>query len=305
MQAFVLRRLVQSVFVLFGVSLFVFGLLQLSGDPVGLLLPPDATAEDRQVLQRQLGLDRPIHVQYLSYAGGVLRGDLGHSLRSGQAALPLVLERLPATAELAVVSMLVAVAVAFPIGIVAALHRGHLVDRIVMAIALFGQSMPVFFLGILLILVFGVRLGWFPVAGRGGLDHIVLPATTLGLYSMARTARLVRSGMLEVMTTEFVTTARAKGLSETTVVFRHVLKNALIPIITVLGLDLATLLGGAIITETIFSWPGLGRLIVYSIEGRDYPVVQAAVFVVALAYILVNLAVDILYAYVNPQVHYD
>ena len=305
MQAFVLRRLVQSVFVLFGVSLFVFGLLQLSGDPVGLLLPPDATAQDRQVLERQLGLDRPIHVQYLSYAGGVLRGDLGHSLRSGQAALPLVLERLPATAELAVVSMLVAVAVAFPIGIVAALHRGHLVDRIVMSIALFGQSMPVFFLGILLILVFGVRLGWFPVAGRGGLDHLVLPATTLGLYSMARTARLVRSGMLEVMTTEFVTTARAKGLSETTVVFRHVLKNALIPIITVLGLDLATLLGGAIITETIFSWPGLGRLIVYSIEGRDYPVVQAAVFVVALAYILVNLAVDILYAYVNPQVRYD
>ncbi len=305
MQTFVLRRLVQSVFVLFGVSLFVFGLLQLSGDPVGLLLSPDATAEDRRVLEHQLGFDRPLYVQYLSYTGGILRGDFGQSLRSGQSALTLVLERLPATIELAVVAMLIAVVVAFPVGILSALHRGRIVDRIAMTIALPGQSMPVFFLGILFILIFGVRLGWFPVAGRGGLSHLVMPAATLGLYSMARTARLVRSGMLDVMRTEFVTTARAKGLSEAAVVSRHVLKNALIPIITVLGLDTATLLGGAIITETIFSWPGLGRLIVYSIEARDYPVVQAAVFVVALAYIVVNFAVDILYSYVNPRVRYS
>jgi peptide/nickel transport system permease protein/oligopeptide transport system permease protein len=163
----------------------------------------------------------------------------------------------------------------------------------------------VFFLGILFILIFGVKLGWFPVAGRGGFSHLIMPAVTLGLYGMARTARLVRSGMLEVMQTEFVTTARAKGLAESTIVYRHVLRNALIPIITVLGLDLATLLGGAIITETIFSWPGLGRLIIYSIEARDYPVVQAAVFIVALAYILINFTVDVLYAYINPRVRFS
>jgi peptide/nickel transport system permease protein len=305
MQTFILRRLVQSIFVLFGVSLFVFGLLHLSGNPVGLLLPPDATVEDREALEQRFGFDKPLYVQYLSYTGGVLRGDFGDSMRSGQEALPLVLERLPATIELAAAAMLLTVLVAFPAGIIAALNRGRLLDRIVMVIALFGQSLPVFFLGILFILIFGVKLGWFPVAGRGGFSHLIMPAVTLGLYGMARTARLVRSGMLEVMQTEFVTTARAKGLAESTIVYRHVLRNALIPIITVLGLDLATLLGGAIITETIFSWPGLGRLIIYSIEARDYPVVQAAVFIVALAYILINFTVDVLYAYINPRVRFS
>ncbi|MGH2559946.1 MAG: ABC transporter permease, partial [Thermomicrobiales bacterium] len=202
MQVFIVRRLIQSVFVLFGVSLFVFGLLHLSGNPVGLLLPPDATVEDRADLERQLGFDRPLYVQYFSYTAGVLRGDFGESMRSGQAALPLVLERLPATFELAAAAMLLTIVVAFPAGIIAAIHRGRLGDRLVMAIALFGQSLPVFFLGILFILLFGVKLGWFPVAGRGGLSHLIMPAITLGLYGMARTARLVRSGMLEVMSTE-------------------------------------------------------------------------------------------------------
>lgn len=305
MQKFLLRRLIQSAFVLVGVSIFVFGLLHLSGNPVGLLLPPDATAEDRSALEKQLGFDRPLHEQYFSYTTGVLRGDFGNSIRSGQEALPLVLERLPATFELAFASMLLTILVAFPAGIIAALHRGRLLDRLVMAFALLGQSLPVFFLGILFILIFGVKLNWFPVAGRGGLSHLFLPALTLGLYGMARTARLVRSGMLEVMRTEFVTTARAKGLAESTIVYRHVLRNAMIPIITILGLDLATLLGGAIITETIFSWPGLGRLIIYSIEARDYPVVQAAVFIVALGYIIINFIVDVLYVYLDPRVRFS
>lgn len=302
MHRFVARRLIQSLFVLFGVSLFVFGLLQLSGDPVSLLLPPDATPEDRERLERQLGFDRPIYVQYASYMAGAMRGDFGVSLRSGQPAMGLVLERLPATLELTAAAMMLTVILAFPLGIIAAIFRGRAIDRLVMAVALLGQSVPVFFLGIVLILILGVQLGWFPVAGRGGVSHLVLPTVTLGFYSMARTARLVRSGMLEVLRSEYIITARAKGLPESVVIRRHALKNALIPIITVLGLDLATLLGGAVITETVFSWPGLGRLIIYSIETRDYPVVQAAVFLIALCYIVINFIVDVLYAYVDPRV---
>lgn len=305
MRRFIARRLIQSVLVLVGVSIFVFGLLHLSGNPVGLLLPPDATIEDRIALEARFGFDKPLPVQYLNYVSGVLRGDFGESMRSGQAALPLVLERLPATFELAGVAMLLTILFAFPTGIIAALNQGRVLDRIVMALALFGQSFPVFFVGILFILIFGVGLGWFPVAGRGGVSHIVMPAATLALYGTARTARLIRSGMIEVLRNDYVTTARAKGLTEAMVVHRHALRNALIPIITVLGLDLATLLGGAIITEVIFSWPGLGRLIIYSIEGRDYPVVQAVVFVVALSYIVVNFLVDVLYAYIDPRVRYS
>lgn len=304
MGTYIIRRAIQSIFVLLGVSVFVFGLLQVSGDPVALMLPPDATEADRAAFRHQLGFDRPLHIQYLSYMQGVIQGDFGTSIRGGQPALTLVLERFPATIELALAAMALAVVVAFPIGIIAAIYRGSLIDRGVMAVALFGQSIPVFFLGILLILFFGVRLGWFPVAGRGGVSHLIMPAVTLGLYSMARTARLVRSGMLEVLRTEYVTTARSKGLAELTIVYRHALKNALIPIITVLGLDLATLLGGAVITETIFSWPGVGRLIIYSIGARDYPVVQAAVFLIAITYIVINLVVDVLYAYVNPRVRF-
>ena len=301
---FVVRRSIQSVLVLLGVSIFVFGLLQLSGNPVDLLLRQDATPADRELLMHQMGFDRPIYVQYFNYMRGVIHGDFGTSLRGGQPALKLVLERFPATFELAGTAMLMAIAIAFPIGVIAAINRGRLVDRAMMAVALIGQTIPVFFLGILLILIFGVKLRWFPVAGRGGIGHLVMPAVTLGLFSMARTARLLRSGMLEVLSADYITTARAKGLTEAKIVYRHAVRNALIPILTVLGLDFATLLGGAIITETIFSWPGIGRLIIYSISARDYPVVQAAVFVIALVYIVVNFTVDVLYVYANPRVRY-
>lgn len=305
MQRFIIRRLIQSLFVLFGVSIFVFGLLHLSGNPVGLLLPPDATAEMRAELEQRYGFDQPVHIQYLNYTKGVFQGNFGESMRSGQDAMALVIERIPATFELAAAAMLFTIVIAFPIGVIAALNRGKLVDRVVMMFALLGQSLPVFFIGILFILFFGVQLGWFPVSGRGGLSNLILPALTLGMYGTARTARLVRSGMLDVMRSEYVTTARAKGLTEFTIVHGHAIKNALIPIITVLGLDLATLLGGAIIAETIYSWPGLGRLIIYSIEARDYPVVQAAVFVIAVAYIVINFFVDVLYAFVNPRVRFQ
>lgn len=305
MQKFIIRRLVQSLFVLFGVSLFVFGLLHLSGNPVGLLLPPDATAETRAELEQRYGFDQPVYIQYLNYTRGVVQGDFGESMRSGQDAMTLVIERIPATFELAAAAMFFTIVIAFPIGIVAALNRGKIIDRLVMVFALLGQSFPVFFIGILFILFFGVRLEWFPVSGRGGFSNLILPALTLGMYGMARTARLVRSGMLDVMRSEYITTARAKGLTEFAIVHAHAIRNALIPIITVLGLDLATLLGGAIIAETIFSWPGLGRLIIYSIEARDYPVVQAAVFVIAVAYILINFLVDVLYAFVNPRVRFQ
>jgi peptide/nickel transport system permease protein len=304
MTRFLVRRVIQAVLVLVGVSIFVFGLLHLSGSPVDLLLRPDATPADRELLTHRMGFDRPIYIQYANYIRGVAHGDFGESLRSGQPALELVLERFPATLELAGTAILMAIAIAFPVGIIAAVYRGRLIDRLLMAIALFGQTIPVFFLGILLILIFGVKLGWFPVAGRGGFGHLVMPAVTLGLFSMARTARLLRSGMLEVLSADYVTTARAKGLTESRIVYRHAVRNALIPIITVLGLDFATLLGGAIITETIFSWPGLGRLIIYSISARDYPVVQAAVFVIALVYVVVNFVVDVLYVYANPRVRY-
>ncbi|MCA9859907.1 MAG: ABC transporter permease, partial [Thermomicrobiales bacterium] len=259
MQAFIIRRLIQAVFVLLGASIVSFALLHLAGNPVDLILPMDATAEERDAMMHQLGYDRPLIQQYADYMRGLVRGDFGESVRSRQPAMQLVLERLPATLELAAVAMAISIVFAFPAGIAAAIWRGSIVDRGLMVLTLIGQSVPVFFLGLVFILVFGVRLRWFPVAGRGGLEHLILPALSLGMYSMARTARLVRSGMLEVLQSDYITTARAKGLSEQLVVVRHALKNALVPIITILGLDIATLLGGAIITETIFSWPGLGQ----------------------------------------------
>lgn len=282
----------------------VFVLLFLTGDPVALMLPVDATAQQRAEFRRQLGLDDPLPEQYARFLLGAVRGDFGQSLRSQQPALGLVIERLPATVELAVSAMLLSVVVALPLGIVAGVKRGTWIDRLAMSLALFGQSVPVFWLGIMLILLISVQFRWLPSGGRGGLEHLILPTLALGLFNTARTARLMRSGLIEVLGRDYIRTARAKGLTETLVVSRHALKNALIPIITVLGLDLATLLGSAVITETVFSWPGVGRLVVTSIQGRDYPVVQAAVFLIASCYIFVNLAVDVAYAYLNPQIRY-
>lgn len=302
MKRYIARRLVQSLLVLVGVSTVVFFLLSLSGDPAALMLPPGATQDDLDRLRQSMGLDRPLPVRYVNFMADAARGDFGESISVGTPALEIVLSRMPATIELATAALLFALVVAFPAGILAALHRNSWIDTLSMSVALFGQSVPVFWLGLMLILLFSVNVQWLPTGGRGGLDNLILPTITLGLFSMARTARLVRSGMIEVMQQDFIRTARAKGLPERDIVRVHALRTMLIPIITVIGLDLATLLGGAVITETIFSWPGIGRLVVDSIRSRDYPVVQAAVFVVATTYVVINLLVDIAYAYLNPVV---
>jgi ABC-type dipeptide/oligopeptide/nickel transport system permease component len=302
MLSFIVRRLGQSVFVLLGVTVGAFLLVHLSGDPIKLMLPFDATPEQIAATRAYYGLDEPLPVQYGRFLAHAAQGDFGQSLRGNQPALGLVLERLPATALLAMTALGLALLVAFPVGILAALRPHTLQDQGAMLFALFGQSTPVFWLGIMLILLFSVQLRLLPTGGSGGPQYLVLPAITLGLYSAARTARLVRSGMLEVLAEDYVRTGRAKGLRPRSLLLGHALRNALIPVVTVVGLDLATLLGGAVITETIFGWPGVGRLAVQAIQQRDYPVVQAAVFVVASGYVVLNLAVDALYAYLDPRI---
>jgi peptide/nickel transport system permease protein len=301
---FLLRRAIQAIGIVVGVVLVTFLLLHLTGDPVGMLLPADATEAERARIVRLFGFDEPLPIQFGRFAAGALRGDFGTSIRQDEPALGLVLERLPATLELTFAAMGIAVLVAVPAGIVSAARRGTLLDQGAMLIALVGQSVPNFWLGIMLILVFAVGLGWLPPFGRGGLANLVLPAVTLSMYSMARTARLIRSGMIEVLSQDYIRTAHAKGLAERPVLMRHALKNALIPAVTVLGLDVAHLLGGAVITETIFAWPGVGRLIVSAIYARDYPIVQAGVFVVAIGYTAITLLVDVAYAWLNPRVRF-
>ena len=315
MTRYLFRRFWQSLLVLFGISLIVFILLHLSGDPAVLMMPPDATKEDIDNFRKLMGFNDPLFVtwppwrimadtQYGRFVGGVVRGDFGNSFRHQQPALGLVLERMPATIRLTLAAMGIAVCVAIPVGILSAVKRNTALDHLGMLMALLGQSMPVYWLGIMFILLFAVRLNLLPAFGAGSWKHLVLPAITLGAFSMARIARLTRSGMLEVLGQEYIRTARAKGVRDLTVILKHALKNAAIPVITVIGLDLGTLLGGAVITETIFAWPGVGRLAIQAIANRDYPVVQAAVFVLATIFVLINFLVDVLYSYVDPRVAY-
>ena len=296
------RRLGQVVPTLLGVTLVVFLLVRVSGDPTQLLLPETATPEDRELFRKQHGLDQPIPVQYVRYLGNLLRGDLGRSLVDQQPALDVVLERLPATVELALAAILIAVGVGIPVGVLSAVRRGSALDRLAMLGALTGQSMATFWVGILLILVFAVQLRWLPVSGRDGLRHLVLPALTLSLYLMPLLARMTRSSMLEVWGQDFVRTARAKGLREGSVVLRHSLRAALIPVVTVLGLQFGGALAGAIVTESVFAWPGVGTFVLDAIYKRDYPVVQAAVLIVATVYLLTNLLVDVLYVVLDPRI---
>lgn len=301
--AYFARRAWQSVFVLLGLSVVVFALLHLSGDPIRLIAPISTTAEELTQLRNAYGLDRPLPEQYLDFLLNALRGDFGHSVRGGLPVLPLVLERLPATLTLAATSLVFALLLAFPIGILAALNRNTLLDRGLMLIALLGQSMPVFWLGILLILIFAVNLHVLPATGtREGWKSLVLPAIALGMFNMSRTARLLRSEMLDTLRTDYMRTARAKGLPERTVIVRHALRNALIPLVTMIGLDLGALLAGSVITETIFAWPGIGRLAVDSIYARDFPVVLGVVFIIALIYMGLNFFIDIFYVVLDPRV---
>lgn len=304
MGQYIASRLYQTLLVLLGVSGVVFLLLRLSGDPAVLLLPQDATKEAIDNFRRAHGFDQPLYVQFFRFLAGVSRGDLGMSLKFNQPALGLVLERFPATIELAAGALLIAILVGIPLGIISAIKRNSIVDTLAMVLSMLGQSVPVFWLGIMLILLFAVRWQIFPPFGRGGLNHLLLPAFTLSTWSAARLARLTRSGMIEVLGQEYIRTARAKGLSDRVVVQQHALKNVLLPVITVLGLDLGGFLGGAVITETIFAWPGVGQLAMQSIYSRDYPVVQATVLLVAVGYVFVNLLVDVAYAFLNPRIRF-
>jgi ABC-type dipeptide/oligopeptide/nickel transport system permease component len=302
MKGYILKRLFHSIFVLVGISLVVFIILHLTGDPAALLMPMDATPEQVAQFRKEMGFTDPIIVQYWRFFKGTLRGDFGQSFRHSQPALDLVMERMPATIQLTAAAMVIALVVAIPVGIFSAIRRNSILDHIGMTGALLGQSTPVFWLGIMLILIFSVTIQWFPSSGRGEIQHLVLPAITLGMFTMARTARMMRSSMLEVMGQEYMKTAKAKGLSPGIVILKHALKNAAIPVVTIIGMELGTLLGGAVITEWIFAWPGVGRLTVQAIFNRDYPVVQAAVFLLASIFVLVNLIVDLMYTYLDPRV---
>jgi peptide/nickel transport system permease protein len=284
------------------VSVVVFALVHLSGDPVLLMVSPDAPPDMVATTRQALGFDRPLYEQFARYLGHAAHGNLGMSLRMNRPVTSLILERLPATLELTLAALLIAVLVAIPAGVLSAVKRGTVVDRLAMAGAVAGQAVPIFWLALLLIALFGVRLRWLPVYGSGSLAHFVLPAVSLSTIIMGRLARLVRSSMLEVLGQDYVRTARAKGLGEWRVLAVHALKNASIPIVTLLGLQFAQLLGGAVVTETIFAWPGIGRLVVEAIFNRDFPVVQGVVLVVSLIFVAVNVLVDLSYAVLDPRI---
>ena len=302
MISYILKRLLQALLVLLGVMTLVFFLLHLSGDPTQLLLPLDATAAERAAFRARMGFNDPLPLQYIRFALDVISGNLGFSYRHSEPAVTLVLDRLPATFQLTGSALIAATGLAVPIGVIAAVKRGTAVDSIAMALALLGQAMPVYWLGLMLILLFSVTLQMLPSGGRGGWETLILPAATLAVFSMARIARLTRSGMLDVLGQDYIRTARAAGIPTRTVVFKFGLRNAAIPLITVIGLEFGVLLGGAVITETIFSWPGVGRLAVDSIFARDYPVVQAVVLVLASIFVLINITVDVLYTYMDPRI---
>jgi peptide/nickel transport system permease protein len=305
---YALGRLLGTVPVLFGVTLLVFLMAWVTpGDPVVAMLGEASQGISRQALEdlrSELGLDRPLPVQYVGYVAGLLRGDLGNSVRSRRPVLAEIRDRLPATIELALAALTIAVALGVTLGVLAAVRKRTWVDGAAIAVALVGVSIPVFWSGFLLMIVFALELGWLPASGRGTWRHLVLPAVTVGVSSAAFIARITRGAVLEALAQDYVRTAKAKGLAPRRVVLRHALRNALLPIVTVVGLQLGGLLGGAVLTETVFAWPGVGRLLVDAIVSRDLPLVQGSVLVVSLLFILVNLAVDLSYAAINPKVRY-
>lgn len=301
--AYLLKRLAGALGIVLGVALLTALLIHLvPGDPVELMLGESATAGDRAALRARLGLDRPLHQQLLGQLGRLARLDLGDSLYSRRPVSVVIAERLPATVELAVAALAVAAAVALPLGILAARHRGGLADSAAMGVALLGLSIPSFWLGPLLILLFSVVLGWTPVSGREGLASLVLPALTLGTGMAAVLARMLRSSLLETLSEDYVRTARAKGLSPAAVLRRHALRNAALPVVTVFGMQAGALFAGAVITETVFAWPGVGSLLVEAIQRRDFPVVQGCVLLISTTYVLVNAGTDLAYAWLDPRV---
>jgi peptide/nickel transport system permease protein len=302
---YILRRLIQSLLLILAVSFVVFALVRLiPGDPVRFMLTESASAEQVAAKRKEMGLDRPLPVQYVIFLGNALRGDLGRSLFYGDPTFRVLIDHLPATLYLASAALAFALAVAIPMGVISAVKRDSVWDYLGMGVALVGQSMPAFWLGLMLVMLFAVYLNVLPSSGMGGPSHLVLPAVTLGAYMMSLSTRLVRSGLLDILHEDYVRTARAKGLTGRRVVFGHAMRNMLIPLVTVLGLQLGSLLGGAVITETIFAWPGVGTLIYTAINARDYPLIQAAVLMLSVFFVLINLGVDLLYAVIDPRIRH-
>jgi ABC-type dipeptide/oligopeptide/nickel transport system permease component len=322
MWTFIIRRLLQSLVVIVGVTAITFVALQIGGDPTYLYVSERATEQEIAQTRAALGFDRPLHEQYFSFVGRLVQGDFGNSLSYKRPALDAVLEALPATLELTIFALLVAIGIAIPLGIFAALYRGTALDGSIMTVAMLGQSIPNFWLGIMMILFFGLQLRWFPISGHvpflmpliqgdvaraftqlpQALYYLIMPGVAVGFYSLSRNARLVRSSMLEVLNQDYVRTARSKGISETAVIIRHALRNAWLPVVTMVGLEFGFLLGGVVVVEMVFSWPGIGRLVFNAINQRDIPVVQASVIVLALVFIGLNLLVDLVYARIDPRV---
>jgi ABC-type dipeptide/oligopeptide/nickel transport system permease component len=305
MGRYILRRTGQSLLVLLAVSLIVFLILHASGDPIQILMPAEATQEQVEKMRSTLGLDRPLWVQYGRFLWNAAQGDLGISFRHGQPAARLVLERLPASAQLVVVAFTLSFLISIPLGVLAAAHRGSLFERVTLVGSLVGISAPHFWVGIILILVFCVELQWLPSSGRGTWAHLVLPAGSLAFYRLALFIRLLRAGMLDVLTQDYIRTARAKGLAESRVIYLHALRNTLIPFVTVAGLQMGAVLAGAIVTEHIFAWPGMGRLFLEAIGHMDFPVIIAWALITSTIFLVVNFLVDMVYVFLDPRIRHD
>lgn len=304
MSRYILRRMLLSVVVIFTVMAIVFVIARLSGDPAALMSQPGETREQIEQRRRNLGLDRPIPIQFIRFVAGATQGDFGESPWQKRPAMDVVLDHVPYTLQLATAALALSLIIAVPVGVLAAVKRGTWIDHGVITLTLIGQAIPSFWLGLMMILVLSVTLHWLPTSGSGSLQHLIMPAVSLAAFSTARTARLVRSGMLEVLSQDYVRTARAKGLAESVVIRRHALRNALIPVVTVVGFEFGYLLGGSVIVETIFSWPGVGRVIVQAIFFRDYAIVQASVFLIAVTFVTLNLVVDLIYSVLDPRIRY-
>ncbi len=305
MKGYLIKRLLSTIPVLIGVVSLVFLLIHLiPGDPVELMLGETARAVDKLSLRHELGLDKPLLKQYLDFISGLAHGNLGYSLHTDQPVFQIITQRLPATIELSLAAMVIALLICFPLGIASAMKQSSLINNGSMVLALLGISIPNFWLGPMLIILFAVKLDWLPVGGRGGLAHIILPAITLGTAMAAILTRMIRSSLIEVSQEDYITAARAKGFSRLHVYVKHALRNALLPVVTILGLQLGSLLAGSIITETIFAWPGIGRLTITAINSRDYPLVQGCILVIALGYVFINLLTDVTYAWIDPRIKY-
>lgn len=305
MARYFLRRLGHALVSIVGASIIIFVISRLSGDPTVLLVPPDAPPSAVAATRAALGLDLPLWWQYLIFAAHAVQGDFGQSYRWQTPALTLVLDRLPATIELAVAGLLVSIALAVPLGVLSAVHRGGLLDQAGRLFALLGQAMPAFWVGLLLILLFAVRLQWLPAFGRGGLAHLILPAVALGWYPVAAQTRIVRSAMLDVLDSDYIRLARGLGTPERTLIWKYAFRNAAVPLVTVLGVYFASMLGGAFVVEVIFAWPGLGRTVVEAVFSRDFPVVQAGVLFTAILFVLSSMLVDLAYGVIDPRTRHE